>query len=102
MAGAALVQKVWATTPAETQKLARCPSVKGPGRLAGRLDDLSLRSAWLDIGLLSALLQRLQSFEPPSTRTVSPLIHVSGGVVDHRPSQLIVVTPSLGIKTRRF
>src|SRR5580700_8813892 len=26
MAGAALVQKMWVTTPAETQKLARCPS----------------------------------------------------------------------------
>src|SRR5260370_23597690 len=30
MAGAALVQKMWVTTPAETQKLARCPSAGGP------------------------------------------------------------------------
>src|SRR5580700_4568000 len=34
MAGAALVQKMWVTTPAETQKLACCPSVGGPS--AGR------------------------------------------------------------------
>src|SRR5258708_30907947 len=30
MAGAALVQKMWVPTPAETQKLARCPSAGGP------------------------------------------------------------------------
>src|SRR5712664_272198 len=30
MAGAALVQKMWATTSAETQKLARCPSAGWP------------------------------------------------------------------------
>src|SRR4051812_13028403 len=52
MAGAALVQKVWATTPAETQKLACRPRTKGPRRRVGRIGDSSIRTIELDIDLL--------------------------------------------------
>jgi len=52
MAGAALVQRVWATTPAETQKLARRPSIKGPRRHIGRIGGLPIRTLELDIDLL--------------------------------------------------
>src|SRR6267142_210213 len=52
MAGAALVHSVWATTPAETQKLACRPRTKGPCRRVGRIGESSIRTIELDIDLL--------------------------------------------------
>src|SRR5580704_8926607 len=68
MAGAALVHSVWATTPAETQKLARRPRTKDARGRAGQIGDASIQTIGLDIDLLARRLGGFQGFGPSAAR----------------------------------